>query len=128
MYICYLPAVQPTDKPPVGLSPPRPTTPTGLHPGLPPTQPVGLSPPHKIPPLNKCIPSPCQNGATCIPIGTVDFACKCPPQFTGKLCTEAAKSYCHPSPCLNGGICVENPSGYKCQCVGHFRGTNCQGS
>ncbi|CAB4014138.1 neurogenic locus notch homolog 1-like, partial [Paramuricea clavata] len=83
-------------------------------------------PPHPLL-LNKCTPNPCQNSGTCIPIGTVDFACKCPPQFTGKLCTEAAKSYCHPSPCLNGGICTQSPNGYKCQCVGHYRGTNCQG-
>ena len=115
----------------MGLSPgrltPTPTPPVGFSPGRP-TTPVGLSPPHKLPQLNKCTPNPCQNSGTCIPIGTVDFACKCPPQFIGKLCTEAAKSYCHPNPCLNGGICTQSPNGYKCQCVGHYRGTNCQGT
>ena len=129
MCIYYFPVVPPTQKPVLGLSPPTP--PVGLHPGLSPTTPVGFSPPappHKLPQLNKCTPNPCQNSGTCIPIGTVDFACKCPPQFTGKLCAEAAKSYCHPSPCLNGGICTQSPAGYKCQCVGHYRGTNCQGT
>ena len=76
---------------------------------------------------NKCNPNPCQNSAVCVPIATVGFLCQCPKQFTGKLCSENAKSYCHPSPCLNGGLCTEVVDGYKCTCVGHFRGINCQG-
>lgn len=113
------PTVPPT--PAVGLSPPRPTDPVGLSPGRQPTEPTALSPPR-----SPCQPNPCQQGGTCTPVGAADFTCQCPPAYTGKTCTEQAKSYCHPSPCLNGGICIEVPNGYKCQCVGHYRGTNCQ--
>lgn len=80
----------PTEQPPVGLSPSRPVTPkgpVGFHPGRPvtPTEPVGMAPP------NRCQPNPCQQGGTCIPIGTTDFSCQCPPAFTGKTCTEVGE-------------------------------------
>jgi hypothetical protein len=129
--LSVVPTPPPLQPPPL-KSPPRkppPDTPINANYGRQPSRPppIGRSPPHLLPKVDKCTPNPCENAGTCIPVGTVDFICKCPPQYTGKLCTEPAKSYCHPSPCLNGGVCLENATGYKCQCVGHYRGTNCQG-
>ncbi|KAI1900651.1 hypothetical protein AGOR_G00052110 [Albula goreensis] len=58
-----------------------------------------------------CQVGPCQNGGKCT-ITWNDFACKCPLNFTGRMCET--RVWCVSDPCVMGGRCVDLPDGYEC--------------
>ena len=59
----------------------------------------------------------CQNGGRCID-GVGSYTCDCPPQYTGKYCTEDVDECAtNENMCLNGATCNNNFGGYSCICV-----------
>ncbi|XP_054276634.1 sushi, von Willebrand factor type A, EGF and pentraxin domain-containing protein 1-like [Macrosteles quadrilineatus] len=75
-------------------------------------------------PPSPCLPSPCHNGATCLPRGW-QSSCQCPTGFIGAHC-EIRRDECQSQPCLHGGSCVITDSGHVCLCEPGFTGNNCQ--
>ena len=61
--------------------------------------------------LDECISAPCQNGATCSALGSVQlntFHCTCPLGTSGEQC-ETIEEQCEEQTCANGGVCREYP-------------------
>ncbi|KAL4609344.1 protein crumbs 2-like [Arapaima gigas] len=74
---------------------------------------------------NKCLSSPCQNGATCVDTMD-DYACLCPREpimYMGKDCAELYDG-CAFAPCAN---CTSRPGTpeYECVCRPGFTGADC---
>lgn len=73
-----------------------------------------------------CTLNPCQNGGTCISIGTFGFRCECPPGFVAPRCINGM-SPCSPNPCQNGGTCTQiSRALYRCTCPPGRTGRTCQ--
>ncbi|XP_062376385.1 protein eyes shut homolog [Sardina pilchardus] len=70
-----------------------------------------------------CQHQPCRNGGTCVS-DVEDWACLCPPLFSGKLCQFTA---CTQSPCTHGGTCVpQSRTEAVCVCPYGRRGLLCE--
>ncbi|KPP78272.1 protein crumbs 2-like [Scleropages formosus] len=74
---------------------------------------------------DKCLSSPCQNGATCVDTMD-DYVCLCPREpvmYMGKDCAELYDG-CAFAPCAN---CTSTPGTqeYHCVCLPGFAGTHC---
>ena len=50
--------------------------------------------------MDECGSAPCANGGTCTDL-RADYACACPPGFTGKSC-QVDVNECESSPCQHG--------------------------
>ncbi|XP_062429972.1 protocadherin Fat 4 [Rhea pennata] len=95
---------------------------------------------------DSCLPSPCQNGGSCmrrlavspalkshesIPVIIVaneplqSFVCRCMPGYDGNLC-ETDIDECLPSPCHNDGTCHNLVGGFSCSCLEGFTGMACE--
>ncbi|OCT80632.1 hypothetical protein XELAEV_180274491mg, partial [Xenopus laevis] len=72
---------------------------------------------------NKCLSSPCVNGATCTSMGN-SFFCLCLPGYTGKLC-QIDIDDCANNPCWNRGICIDRVNSFSCRCQKGWQGNNC---
>ncbi len=62
--------------------------------------------PYILTEINACGDFPCQNGGSCIPNGTVDYSCVCPPGVDGDACADDTLDGCLVNPCRNGGNCT----------------------
>ncbi|XP_031624566.1 cubilin homolog [Contarinia nasturtii] len=70
--------------------------------------------------------NPCQNGGTCISVGSFGYRCQCPPHTNGPRCARSVNA-CSPNPCQNGGTCTLNSRFlYRCTCPPSRTGRNCQ--
>lgn len=70
----------------------------------------------------------CQ-GDGCLPEGApCDVTVPCCEGFscTAGTCTANVSNNCSPSPCQNGSTCVNETSGYTCECLAGYTGTNCE--
>lgn len=54
---------------------------------------------------SQCTTNPCWFGGTCVDIANLDYACLCPPNYTGKDCRTLIS--CQSNSCSNGGSCVQ---------------------
>jgi hypothetical protein len=66
----------------------------------------------------QCINHQCQNGATCYPINTFQYGCKCRGGYTGQFCENirAKQAECG-GECQNSGFCVSN----TCICMSKLK-------
>ncbi len=60
--------------------------------------------------MDECGSAPCANGGTCTDL-RADYACACPPGFTGKSC-QVDVNECESSPCQHGS-CSDLVSPYR---------------
>ncbi|XP_071844317.1 uncharacterized protein [Apostichopus japonicus] len=72
----------------------------------------------------------CQNGGTCMDLGTAAF-CTCLSGFSGLKCeiqdASQGEGNCLPNICQNGGTCVSvSPTASQCQCTDGYSGSNCE--
>ena len=68
----------------------------------------------------------CQNGATCVD-GIGSYECACPPEYTGRYCSEDVDECAvHQGICQNGATCANTRDGYQCICVNGYEGRNCE--
>ena len=77
---------------------------------------------------NYCIPSPCQNGATCS-AGRDGFTCHCPRGYSGSLCEQSVvrEGGCVSNPCYHNSTCIVNATnGFVCACSVGFTGPQCR--
>uniref|UniRef100_A0A671QPS3 Delta-like protein n=1 Tax=Sinocyclocheilus anshuiensis TaxID=1608454 RepID=A0A671QPS3_9TELE len=90
---------------------------------------------------DECSSNPCAHGGTCFDLEN-GFECLCLPQWTGKtsylgfypahlpnISTSVCflqQSRCASSPCQNGGRCRSLATGYECECLYGYTGTNCE--
>jgi hypothetical protein len=72
------------------------------------------------------LPDNCQNGGTCVLIGT-NTQCYCTSMHTGTLC-ENAVDMCSLRVCQNGGTCTpnNNSTDVSCQCLSGYQGNYCE--
>ena len=77
-----------------------------------------------MPPATPCVPSPCENGATCEVTGPTTYTCACAAGWTGTNCEDEIDE-CESSPCVNG-LCQDQVNGYFCGCDPGWTGTNCE--
>jgi Notch-like protein len=72
-----------------------------------------------------CASNPCNGDSTCVDQGTAAFLCFCPPDKTGKTCTQHTGN-CR---CENGATCtptiVNGVTSYTCNCAAGFYGEFC---
>uniref|UniRef100_A0A8C2GD79 FAT atypical cadherin 3a n=1 Tax=Cyprinus carpio TaxID=7962 RepID=A0A8C2GD79_CYPCA len=73
--------------------------------------------------ISVCMPSPCQNGGVCKPIGNA-FVCSCKRGYTGATCEEDVNE-CERELCENGGVCVNTFGSFYCNCTPGFVGSAC---
>ncbi|XP_038141914.1 protocadherin Fat 3a isoform X2 [Cyprinodon tularosa] len=77
--------------------------------------------------ITVCVPSPCQNGGVCKPIGNA-FLCSCRRGFRGLMCEEDVNECDRNNPegeCENGGTCINTPGSFYCNCTPGFVGQRC---
>lgn len=81
-----------------------------------------------------CMPNPCFNDGTCLPIGSglFSYTCLCPMHYAGLTCAVhlQPQGVCDPNPCLNGGICLLYTGlgvgrEYECICGDQYTGGSC---
>lgn len=73
-----------------------------------------------------CTINPCQNGGTCISVGTFSYRCECPAGTVGHRCIRYSNA-CSTNPCQNGGTCTASGRlQYRCTCPPNRTGRNCQ--
>ena len=72
-----------------------------------------------------CRSAPGKNGATCIDVDGVDYACHCPPLFTGEHCAKAIGCVNHDS-CYNGAECQPGVDVNLCMCPFFLTGALCE--
>ncbi|VEL23844.1 unnamed protein product [Protopolystoma xenopodis] len=91
-----------------------------------------------------CSPNPCQNGGLCEPASeSGDFACRCPPGWSGRWCHAPGNRPCQLTDnaanwsdanasrgvCLNNGVCRNDAlswGGFECSCPSEWTGRLCQ--
>ncbi|XP_030648083.1 protocadherin Fat 3 [Chanos chanos] len=73
--------------------------------------------------VTSCVPSPCQNGGDCKPVGST-FLCGCQKGFTGLICDEDVNE-CEREECENGGVCVNTFGAFYCNCTTGYEGQFC---
>ncbi|XP_037604589.1 protocadherin Fat 3 [Sebastes umbrosus] len=73
--------------------------------------------------LTSCMPSPCQNGGDCKPLGSA-FRCGCPRGLGGLICDEDVNE-CDQDECGNGAECVNTFGSFYCNCSEGYEGPFC---
>uniref|UniRef100_A0A7N8XXP7 Delta-like protein n=1 Tax=Mastacembelus armatus TaxID=205130 RepID=A0A7N8XXP7_9TELE len=73
---------------------------------------------------SSCLPSPCENGGTCVVDGD-SFSCVCKEGWEGATCSHNTND-CSPHPCYNSGTCVDGDNWYRCECAPGFAGPDCR--
>lgn len=73
-----------------------------------------------------CEDNDCENSATCVD-GVNNYACVCPPNYTGELCDEVI-DYCVPEMnlCQHEAKCISLDKGFRCECVPGYSGKLCE--
>lgn len=73
-----------------------------------------------------CEDNDCENSATCVD-GINNYACVCPPNYTGELCDEVI-DYCVPEMnlCQHEAKCISMDKGFRCECVPGYSGKLCE--
>lgn len=73
-----------------------------------------------------CEDNDCENSATCVD-GINNYACVCPPNYTGELCDEVI-DYCVPEMnlCQHEAKCISLDKGFRCECVPGYSGKLCE--
>lgn len=73
-----------------------------------------------------CEDNDCENSATCVD-GINNYACVCPPNYTGELCDEVI-DYCVPEMnlCQHDAKCISLDKGFRCECVPGYSGKLCE--
>lgn len=73
-----------------------------------------------------CEDNDCENCATCVD-GINNYACVCPPNYTGELCDEVI-DYCVPEMnlCQHEAKCISLDKGFRCECVPGYSGKLCE--
>lgn len=73
-----------------------------------------------------CEDNDCENSATCVD-GINNYACLCPPNYTGELCDEVI-DYCVPEMnlCQHEAKCISLDKGFRCECVPGYSGKLCE--
>lgn len=73
-----------------------------------------------------CEDNDCENSATCVD-GVNNYACVCPPNYTGELCDEVI-DYCVPEMnlCQHEAKCISMDKGFRCECVPGYSGKLCE--
>ncbi|ERE69489.1 putative slit protein [Cricetulus griseus] len=73
-----------------------------------------------------CEDNDCENNATCVD-GVNNYACVCPPNYTGELCDEVI-DYCVPEMnlCQHEAKCISLDKGFRCECVPGYSGKLCE--
>jgi hypothetical protein len=54
----------------------------------------------------QCDTNPCWFGGTCVDVASLDYACLCPPNHSGKDCRIVLT--CQSTSCYNGGSCFQS--------------------
>ncbi|KAM9297917.1 protein eyes shut homolog [Morus bassanus] len=75
-----------------------------------------------------CSTKPCHNNASCTEKSELSgdsYECTCPPQFSGKNCTEIV-GQCQPHTCSNGICSNITPNTFLCECDKGFTGPFCE--
>ncbi|XP_055367742.1 versican a [Betta splendens] len=78
----------------------------------------------EIPGIHSCTVDMCQNGGTCVKVGSVS-ACRCAPGYSGDRC-ETDVDECQSNPCRNGGTCVDGLASFTCVCLPSYSGLYCE--
>ncbi|XP_028404123.1 neurogenic locus notch homolog protein 1-like isoform X1 [Dendronephthya gigantea] len=77
-----------------------------------------------------CVPNPCINGGTCVPLSSSKWICQCPVGWSGKTCNIKApivkNESCIPNPCENGGLCRVVNGTAVCSCPEGFLPPLCE--
>ncbi|KAL3880062.1 hypothetical protein ACJMK2_032333 [Sinanodonta woodiana] len=101
----------------------------------------------KVVSFSPCLTNPCNNDGECLneinaesvvvladslnqslsnPVLSLISFCKCPPQFTGPVCSTPSPS-CGQVFCQNGAQCINNSDNSKyCRCPGGWQGNSCE--
>ncbi|XP_040522570.1 protein eyes shut homolog isoform X1 [Gallus gallus] len=78
--------------------------------------------------FNVCSTKPCHNNASCtekLEGIRNSYECTCPPEFSGKNCTEIV-GQCQPHTCFNGNCSNVTPNTFLCECDKGFTGPFCE--
>lgn len=81
--------------------------------------------PNSLPAPGICGKQPCDNGGTCIELGSDRYKCSCLPKYSGKRC-QVDEAPCSSSPCLNSGKCIESKNTFSCECSESLSGRRCE--
>ncbi|KAK2544844.1 Eys [Columba livia] len=78
--------------------------------------------------FDMCSTKPCHNNASCTEKSELSgdsYECTCPPQFSGKNCTEIV-GQCQSHTCFNGNCSNVSPNTFLCECDKDFAGPFCE--